>query len=462
MRFLFVKPINGMAYQNFHPDLGIGYLSTALKRAGHRVDFIDLQLEKFKTRITEERAIQLLIDSPADVIGFKCFNVDLSFVRKAIEALKKARPETPLVIGGPAPNGLKERIFLHLPLADFAFDGEAEIGLPLLLEAIGSRSGYIEVPGLIWRDEGEVKHNRNRLAQDMDSIGPVDWELLRPDSYPVDYTGETIVPIMISRGCPYHCHYCQARFISGSALRLRSTEAVIDEISFLNRRYGFSWFSVWDDNITVDREAGYNFAEGVLSLDTEFKWRVGNGLRVETLDVELMKMFERSGCYYAYVGVESGSQRVLDLMNRNSNLERLTEILYDIAANVAIRMFGYFILGFPGETIEDAKMSIGLARRLPLDRASFFNFIPLPGTPIWHKLEKEGRLIGYDIEKNSVEGETYSFAYSAKEQKRLKMEGYLRFYSRPKVIRSIYSDVKSVKQFYRLLTRIYSVYDSWK
>jgi radical SAM superfamily enzyme YgiQ (UPF0313 family) len=457
MRFLFVKPLNGMAYQNYHPDLGIGYLSTSLKRAGHQTDFIDMQLQKLKNHLSESGVIKLLIDSPADVIGFKCFNSDLPSARRAIVALKEARPETPLVIGGPAPSGLKGRIFDYLPLADFAFDGEAETGLPLLLEAIDSRSGYSDVPGLIWREEGEIKRNPNRLVKDIDSLGSVDWELLRPDEYPVNYCGETIVPIMISRGCPYHCHYCQARFISGLSLRLRSMDAVIDEISYLNRRWGFSWFSVLDDNITADREAGYNFAEGVLSLDTDFRWMVGNGLRVETLDVDLMKMFERSGCYYAFVGIESGSQRVLDLMNRGSDLDELVEILYAIAANVSIRMFGYFILGYPGETVEEAKMSLKLARQLPLDRASFFNFIPLPGTPIWNKLEKEGKLENFDIENNYVEGHMNSFSYSSTEQNRLKREGYLRFYARPKVMLSIASDVKSFKQFYRLLNRIYSV-----
>lgn len=459
MHVLLVRPLKEADFHYLCPDIGLGYLSTALKRQGHTVELLDLQLALFRRQVTAKSAIDLLLQKQADVIGFKALNLELPFARAAAAALKAQRPERKLIVGGPASSGLQDQIFKHLPAVDFAFRGEAEIGFPALLANLEPGGRYEDIPGLIWRENGQVRQNPQIFTEDLDSLGPIDWELLNPPAYPTDWSGgDTKFPIMATRGCPYTCNYCQGHTICGRKFRTRSVEAVIDEIQFLQRRFGLTSFSIADDNFTFNREYSVRFAETLLSRNIKLKWHCHNALRVETLDVELMRLFEKAGCYYARVAIESGSQRVLDLMNRRSNLERIKEIITQIAANTHIRMMAFFILGYPGETVEEAKMSIDLACRLPLDRAGFFNFTPLPGTVIYQRLQAEGLLENFDIEKNALNVKPLvAFSHSPRTLHWLKLKGLLRFYLRPRVIKGLLADIESFEHFRRLLQRVTSV-----
>lgn len=458
MRILLVKPINQMFYQVLKPDIGLGYLSTALKRAGHDVEIIDLQLMAHMHQLDRQGAIAAVLNAEADVIGFKAFNLDLPFIREATTAIKKARPQVITIVGGPAPSGLKELIFEHLPDLDYAFVGEAELGLPALLERLEPGANLTEVPGLIYFDRDEQVHaNPPVFVEDLDSLGPIDWDALHPNDYPLDYSGERLLPIMVSRGCPFNCLYCQARLITGQRMRFRSVEAIIDELRFLKKNYGITQFHLDDDNITVNHKIAYSFAEDLLSSDLNLTWRIANGLRIDTLNTELMRKFEEAGCYYVYLAFESGSQRVLDLMNRKSNLSVMKEIVRDIAAGTTLKMLGYFILGFPGETVAEAEESIDLACSLPLDKASFFSFTPLPGTPIFKRLEEEGRLDNFDVERHFIMGASTSFSYSASTMSHLKRKAYLKFYTQPRVIRSLVRDLRSPAQFGRMVARAYGL-----
>jgi radical SAM superfamily enzyme YgiQ (UPF0313 family) len=458
MRILLVKPINPMFYQVLKPDIGLGYLSTALKRAGHDVEIIDLQLISHVRRLDRKGAIRVVLDAEADVIGFKAFNLDLPFIREAITAIKEVHPQVKTIVGGPAPSGLRELIFRHLPDVDYAFVGEAELGLPALLESLEPGSDLSQIPGLIYIDQEEqIRINPSVFVEDLDSLGPIDWDALHPNDYPLDYSGERLLPIMVSRGCPFGCLYCQARLIAGQRMRFRSVESIIDELRFLKKHYGITQFHLDDDNITVNHKIAYSFTESLLSSDLNLTWRIANGLRVDTLNVDLMRKFEEAGCYYVYLAFESGSQRILDLMNRKSDLSVMVDVVRKISAGTTLKMLGYFILGFPGETVEEAEESIDLACSLPLDKASFFSFTPLPGTPIFKSLEEEGRLNNFDVERHFIMGASTSFSYPASTMSYLKRKAYLKFYTQPRVLLSLARDLRSPSQLGRMVARAYGL-----
>jgi radical SAM superfamily enzyme YgiQ (UPF0313 family) len=457
-RVLLVSPPGPFAYSSAHPHLGLGYLSTALKRAGHDVRVLDLDLETYRKSRPQGRALQLLLQQEFDAVGFTVMTPDFPFINKAVAALRDARRTAVAIVGGAGPSCLGARIFEYLPQVDYAFVGEAETGLPALLARLEQGAPCDDVPGLVWRADGGVRANPAAFIDDLDSLGPVDWPALQPQRYPIDYFGFPTIPVTVTRGCPFSCNYCGGALTGGRRMRSRSPAAVIDELAFLRRTFGVASFSVVDDNLTVNKAVAREFGEKLLASGLNFKWRFYAGLRVETLDLPLMQLYEKAGCYFANVAIESGSQRVLDLMNRKSNLERLTTILREVAAGTNIKLMGYFILGYPGETVAEARESIAFARSLPLHLASFFSFVPIPGTAAFRQLQDEGRLENYDIGRNSFYGRSESFTgYSTPTLHRLHRQAYLRFYLRPRVVYSLIRDLSSLAQFRRLAARAVSV-----
>ncbi|MBN2053699.1 B12-binding domain-containing radical SAM protein [bacterium] len=456
MRCLLVLPLNHMRYQILMPDLGLGYLSTALKRHGHSVRILDLSLEVYRGRLTWESAIRELSRATEDVIGFKAFNLDLPFVQEATAAIRRTHPGTIIIVGGPV-TLLYNQLFELLPAIDYAFVGEAEISLPALLERLDASDSLREVPGLVWRDEDGVHCNAQSLVDDLDSLGPIDWDGLKPAEYPLDYFGEPILPVMVTRGCPYHCNYCQAGLISGKKIRSRSIEAVIDDLRYLKSRYGFSTFNLYDDNLTVMRRVGFQFAIGLARSGLNMRWRISGGLRIDTLDIDLMRSLEQAGCYYIYMAIESGSQRVLDLMNRKTDLMTMVHNVHQVAHATTIGMLGFFILGYPGETVTEACRTIHLALSLPLTRAAFFAFTPLPQTPVFDSLSKEGKLVDYHLDRNFVLGPPTGFSYPAPKMRRLRRYAYASFYLRPNILKANLSEIHSCNQLRRFLSRAAAV-----
>jgi radical SAM superfamily enzyme YgiQ (UPF0313 family) len=139
------------------------------------------------------------------------------------------------------------------------------------------------------------------------------------------------------------------------------------------------------------------------------KWNTStNGVRLDVLDSEIVQNMERSGCYSVAVGMESGSQRVLDLMNKKLKAREIEKGVNLIKSASRMWVHAFIILGFPGETEEDIRETIRLATRIPLDSADFFLFSPHPGTPVWNELKTNGRLDELSLDnfyyENPVEG----------------------------------------------------------
>ena len=202
---------------NVIPDIGLGYLASLAREAGHEVHFIDciiegLDLDGWKRHVAALRP---------DVVGLKAYSIDIATVNSMLCAAKDVSQDTVTVIGGPHPSTeVPERVFNGFPSADYAFAGEGEPGWASFLEIIEKGEGNLEsVPGLVWREEGEVRANPRALARDLDSLPMPAWDLLRPDRYKSGYAFMTrhlpAAPMNFTRGCPYDCTFCASYLITG-------------------------------------------------------------------------------------------------------------------------------------------------------------------------------------------------------------------------------------------------------
>ncbi|NIO21069.1 MAG: hypothetical protein GTN76_10105, partial [Candidatus Aenigmarchaeota archaeon] len=224
------------------PDLGLGYLATALREKGFEVDILGwnhrLRIEDFRDYVRKEQP---------NICGIKVFTHNFDAAIKTLSIIKSTNPWIVTVIGGPHPSSSDPTETMDdFHEADFAFRGDAEVGFPALVEELSGRgfnSRYKalepwivrEIPGLIWRENGMVHANPPLFAEDLDTLGLPSWDLLDPKYYHfyrID-EGDTqgyVAPIMTTRGCPLTCTYCSVAFVNGKTIRRRSVGSVIEEI----------------------------------------------------------------------------------------------------------------------------------------------------------------------------------------------------------------------------------------
>lgn len=453
MRILLLKPYN--LSDHIQPSLGLGYLAASVRNAND-VKILDC----IKERINLQRLEKIIRATKFDLIGMQCYTFDLRFVKDALRMIKDIDKGIVTVIGGPHPSAEpKESMEYFKDTLDFAFVGEAERGFKSLVDYLnGERRDIAEIPGLVWREEGSTKVNSAFCEEDLDALGMLAWDLIRPDTYPESQHGAfykkfPIAPIMLTRGCPYECTFCAGKIISGRRLRKRSINNVINEIKMLYHEYGIREFHIVDDNFTMDKEYAKGFLNRLESLNLYISWAVPNGIRMENLDLEFLHQMRRTGLYLVSLGIESGSDRVLELMKKRLKVDKIrktVKLINDSGLDVA----GFFILGFPGENKSEIEKTIKLSLELSLIRANFFTYLPFPGTQSYLELKETGELSRVNWDKFYFSKAAYSpKGITQKELRWLQKKAFLMFYLRPRILLKNLLCIKSFRHFRFLLKR---------
>ncbi|MFH1790369.1 MAG: radical SAM protein [Candidatus Omnitrophota bacterium] len=452
MKILLVKPYN--LSDHIQPSLGLGYLAASV-RGKHDVRILDC----IKERIKPDAFRSAVSKYNPDMIGIQCYTFDIYNVREMLAAVRNKNVIT--VLGGPHPStdpaGTMEFFKDNL---DYAFVGEAEIGFSKLADKIGGARNFIneEINGLVWRDNGHVRINERSLVKDLDSLGSLAWDLIRPETYPEAQHGAffrnfPIAPIIVTRGCPFSCTFCAGNLISGKTLRTRGVRSVLDEIVMLRRDYGIREFHVIDDNFTMNREFAKELLKGLKALDLGMSWAVPNGIRMDTVDDELLDLMKETGLYLVSLGIESGSDRVLKLMKKSLTTGKVRQQVRLIRSH-GLEVAGFFILGFPGETVEDIKKTIAFSLELDLIRANFFTYLPFPGTESYAELKKSGKLDDINLKRFYFMNATFvPDGMDAVTLKRLQRSAFMRFFLRPRIFIKNLAGIKSFNHFRFLLSR---------
>lgn len=456
---LAVPPRDPRKNYNCMPPLGLGYLAAALRKDRHEVGLIDAPREE----LNNARFVEKLRQFGPDVLGLSVFSQDVPDVHRLVTAVRKELQGLWIVVGGAHPSGVVSDVFSHLGDIDFAFRGEAEIGFPALLKRLansGASDSFADICGLIYRDGESIRANDPTFYPNLDELAFPAWDLMDPRGYPVAPQGmvfrqRPIAPIVTTRGCPFPCTFCAGFTISGRKIRSRSLDNVFDELHLLHDQYGVREVTILDDNFTFKRDWAEGFCRRLMSEIPDLTWCCPNGIRLDTLDENLVKLMKKSGCYYLSVGIETGSPRIMKLMKKKIKLDVVEEKV-GMASRAGLDVNGFFILGFPGEKKEDMEMTIELALRLPLKRAMFFNFLPLPGTEALKYIRREGR--GNEISgwENFFQTDiAYTPAGITKDDlKGFQKKAVRKFYLRPQTAWNLLREIKSPSQFSFLWRRL--------
>lgn len=454
MKILLTNPVN-RSYV-IMPSLGLGYLAALLTADGHDVRILNC----IKERMTHKQFAEHIRKEQYDVIGFQVYSYDLNSVRHHLKSVKLASPATCTIAGGPHPSGDPSGTLKYLQNLDFAFQGEAERGLPMLIRQIANgQTDFFAIPGLAWKGADTIHVNPPQVVDDLDTLPMPAWDLLIPETYPEAPHGAfskefPAAPIIITRGCPSNCTFCAGSSINAKKIRRRSIDNVIAELRHLKNR-GIREFHIEDENFSLSRQYVLEFCRRLGEESLGMSWSLPSGVRLDTLERDMLLAMAKAGCYSLAVGIEFGSDRILELTRKGVTLETIRRKM-ELFKGVDIKVTGFFMLGIPGETREEMAATARFSRSLPLDRAQFNIFMPLPGSNEWDKLVEKGWLPeNIDWSRFFVHDVAYvSGDLSARELKRIHRHAVLRFYLRYNILKKLLAEITSFRHFKHLFKRL--------
>lgn len=455
MKVLLVKP--GIALgDHIQPPLGIAYLAATLRPA-HEVRVAD-----FGKMGRDDAALAgLFRDFRPDVVGFQCYSPEIGEVKRLAAMARAELPKAAILAGGPHPTLCPEETMEKLsPEADYLLRGETELSFPMFMDFLAGAKAPELVHGLVWRAGGRLYINEPRPVADINALPQPAWDLINPQEYPPAQHGAffkqfPIAPIITTRGCPFNCGFCTASILSGRVMRKRSADLVMQEIELLYHKFGIREIHIVDDNFTMDRAHAVGILRRIIDSKLPISLAFPNGVRINTLDGELLDLMKQAGAYLISVGIESGSDATLRRMDKHLDVGLIREKVKLIHSK-GIDLAAFFILGFPDEKLEEMRKTIEFSLELPLLRANFFTFLPLPMTPVTLKLIENGEIGHMDVNGLIFQKVPYAPKGVTREQLRgLQREAFMKFYLRPRVLLRNLAQVRSPRHFWYLAKRFY-------
>jgi len=402
-KVLFVVPrekIEKDKIKRITPHVGLAYVGAVLEEEGYEVTIIDSPLEGYDQDIlngayktfglNEEQFKERISRYKPDVVGIPCrFSNQDSLSREACRWVKEV-DENIMVVAGGIHASLFAGEFIKDGFTDFVIIGEGEFRTRDLFNALNKGEDYTKIDGLAYRNgEGVVVNQRLTYIQDMDTIPFPAYHLLNMEKYIAinlphsPYTAKKKVGVIsTSRGCPYRCNFCSTTNYWGK-YRTRSPQNVIDEIRFLIETYGIQELQFIDDTLTLDRKRAMEIFRLMAENFPDLVFCTPHGVMENTVSVEMLQVMKKAGCYQITLCPESGSKEVLkNIIGKPVKLDRIPMLVGE-ARKLGIGTHANFVIGNPGESIEQIQETFAFADKCNFDSLSVFVVQPLPGSRLW-------------------------------------------------------------------------------
>lgn len=416
------------------PGMGVLVLAAVARERGFEVHLVDAKaqgtpLDDVCARISALRP---------DYLGLSATTISVTNAARIAERVKHLLPGVVTILGGAHVSAVPERTLTAFPAIDFGIVGEGEVSLFALLDRLEARAPIGDVPGLAYRHDDAVRANmRAPYIDDLDALPMPAWDLL-PD-FPHDfkptlfgYPRTPVATLITSRGCPFSCTFCD-RSTSGRKGRMHSVETVVRLCRELVGR-GTRHIMFLDDLFTVRKGRVAELCQAFLDNGFTFSWSCNS--HPNLLDLETLRLMKRAGCWQIAYGIESGSQRILDVVKREVRLPRLRETLQMTRA-AGIRTKGYVMLGHPTEGLDSLAETAAFLREVELDLCQITKFTPYPGTPAYPTVREHG---AFHEDWEAMNAMNFVFIPTGLSEAELEDHFdycYRAFYSRPDILWSL-------------------------
>ncbi len=417
---------------NRSPSLGLLHLAAEVRLRGYQPSIVESDMLDLTA---DEVADRVIAEKPA-YVGITLFTVGVWGAGAIARKIKKALPDTVIIVGGPHISSMGPETIRRFPEFDMAVNGEGERPLTDLLSALESKQSLAGVPSLIYRD-GEKICTTPALPINkvLDELPFPAWDLLPdfPGAYTpaiYDFPQGPVATIAASRGCPFHCRFCDTSTF-GARVRAYSPAVVFKMMRHLQDTYGVRHIMFVDDLFLASRVRVTALCNLILESGLDMTWTCT--ARVDTVKSDLLKLMKRAGCWEISFGLETGSDELLRKMDKMARVESSTQAV-TWTAEAGIRTKGLFMLGYPGETLETIQMTKDFIRRIPMEIMNLTKFTPYPGSPIYRDLYGTNIRDDHWEKMNGMNFVWAPEGISIEELDRHYQEVLSDFYRRPKIL----------------------------
>ena len=447
---------------NTSEPLGLAYLAAVLEENGDKVEILDAEA----LGMSDQGIAKYVSSKDVDVVGVTMATMTYSVAVKTIKAIKNIS-DAMIYVGGPHPTALPVETLKSVPEIDVVVIGEGEATIVELINAIENNEDLKNVQGIAYRSsERIIITDKRSYIMDLDTIPfparhLLPMEVYRPKASALDKL--PIYSIVGSRGCPFKCTFCAQPF--GKKYRYHSAKRICDEIEHLIDNYGAKGIIFKDDTFTLNRKHASEICDEIINRGINKKITWVCATRVDVVDKHLLELMKKSGCTMIHYGVESGNQRLVDIIQKGIKLEEVIQA-FKLTRKVGIVIGSYYMLGIPSETREESLNTIKFAKLADSDWISVTLTTPYPGTELYNQLINTGKIKTFNWDLyNTASGYTdqplpyVTEGRTAEELKNLQRRAHKKFYFRPKIImrhlmriRSYVSLKRYVKGAWNLIT----------
>ena len=433
------------------PPMGLLYLAAQLESEGIEVAVYDAQVD--------ERSLDdALTEFEPAIVGITCATALVASTLAAARIVKERFPGVTVVVGGVHPT-VRPDDLLTGDHVDIAVRGE---GLHTLVEIArvvetGGWDDLETIQGISYRQNNEIIRNSSRpLESDVDAFPFPARHLVPMEIYRMSPDLSIRPPMDIifgAYGCPYDCVFCAAQSVIGGSFRPRSLDNIFAEIDQVVREQNPRTLLMGDDNFVLSKERTLEFCERYMArgYHETLPWQIAT--RVDSVDGEILRAMAEAGCYLVSFGIESGVGRLLETVEKGAEVDQ-AESAVRLAKQAGLIVRATFILGLPGETVEDSEATIRFSRSLPLDQVRFALATPFPGTRLWEIAKSEGSVEIDDwMQLSSMGGYRSDELFyvpvgrDSDELKRLQRRANFGFYFRPRIMAGFVRRIRSMDEF---------------
>ncbi len=431
-RILLVKSCcNDPAYKVVNHPLGLMSIASYLReKYGCQAKIIDLRLDG-NSRSGLESEIRLYAP---DIVGISALTFESNAIPWIAESAKRVNAKTPVLLGGPHATAYPEQA-AQIPGIDYVIVGEGEVAAGRLIERILNQQDLSGLKGIAYQRGNQVITTvREDPIEDINLLPSPAYDLIPIEQYGeysrMSRTGSgKFMSLFSSRGCPYQCIYCHNIF--GKAFRFRSAENLFNEIKHLYTTYQIRDFEILDDIFNLDRERLIEFCDRIISSGIKVTLAFPNGVRGDILDEDQLSKLRQAGTIFMAFAIETGSPRMQKLIKKNIQLEKIKKNI-EIAHALKIHPHGFFMIGFPGETLEEMQMTVRFMVASKLHTIALFVVMPFEGTELGRITKEMGKAPVSDFSM-SYHSESFVNLTSvpARQVNRLRLHALMKFYLNP-------------------------------
>jgi len=413
-RILFINPNTRHlgALLTVYPPMGVLYLASVLREEGHGVRLVDADMDA----LNSSEVLRAISDYEPKVVGITMNSLQARPAYEIADLIRAENPGAKIVVGGPHPSALREKILKKSRSIDAVVYGEGEATFSELARAFDEERDLEHIKGICFRDGDEIVANEPRdLIADLDSIPMPALDLAEPirrypGAYPVG--GRSSIQVMASRGCPFNCTFC-SNPVWRNKVRFRSPESILAEVEMLAESFKVGEVFFQDDTFNLKRDWFEAICSGIIErgLNKRLVFKSPFRANERLLDQDLLRLAKEAGFWMIFYGVESGNQDILNSVKKNLKLEEI-ERAFRLTKRAGIRTYASFMVGNLGESRRTVADTIRFAKKIDPDYYGFAIATPYPGSEFYDRaVEKryiDPEFDGFDLNRYALWTESFS------------------------------------------------------